>query len=78
VIVSSNPITTSESREPFFVQLGEFVEGIQGILLMSKGLKFLVSIENPWLDLSSVVSPNNPSRDHQREKRESPSVGVAR
>jgi hypothetical protein len=31
-------------------------------------------IEKPWSDLSSVESPDNPSRDHQREKRESSSM----
>jgi hypothetical protein len=31
-------------------------------------------IEKPWSTLSLVESPDNPSRDHQKEKRGSPSV----
>jgi hypothetical protein len=31
-------------------------------------------ITKPWLDFSSVESSDNPSKDHQREKKESPSM----
>ena len=32
------------------------------------------AITNPWLDFSSVELSDNPSKDHQRENKESPSM----
>jgi hypothetical protein len=34
-------------------------------------------IEKPWLDFLLVESPDNPYRDHQMEKRESPLVELS-